>query len=201
MPDSQDRRPADPHASQEPAQEPAQAQTQEPVVPRTAQANIRQVIALEREFSERRSLSDRIADAIANFVGTVVFVACHLALFIGWAAINTGLIPGLPPFDPFPFIFLCLLVSLEGVLMSTFVLIKQNRMSQRADERAHLDLQINLLTEKEVTKIIAMLERLSHRLDAHGVADSETRELGRTTAVTDLARELGERMRREGAEG
>ncbi|WP_162305922.1 DUF1003 domain-containing protein [Oleisolibacter albus] len=197
MPDSQDPRPADPHVSQEPAREPAQA----PVVPRTARANIQQVIALEREFSERRSLSDRIADGIANFVGTVVFVACHLALFIGWAAINTGLIPGLAPFDPFPFIFLCLLVSLEGVLMSTFVLIKQNRMSQRADERAHLDLQINLLTEKEVTKVIEMLERLSQRLDAHGVTDSETRELGRTTAVTDLARELGERMRRDGTEG
>ena len=68
---------------------------------------------------------------------------------------------GLPRFDPYPFKLLCMIVSMEGVLLSTFVLIKQNRMGQRADRRNHLDLQVNLLTEQEVTKVIQMLEAIS----------------------------------------
>jgi uncharacterized membrane protein len=96
------------------------------------------------------------------------------------------------PFDPYPFQLLCMLVSLEGVLLSTFVLIRQNRMSNRADRRSHLDLQINLLAEKEISKVIQMLERISERLELP--ADSEARELGEVTAVSDLAHELDQKL-------
>ena len=99
-----------------------------------------------------------------------------------------------PAFDPYPFQLLCMLVSLEGVLLSTFVLIKQNRMSNRADRRAHLDLQMNLLTEKEVTKVIQLLERISDHLGLTDHGDAETRELGQETAVDELARELDQRL-------
>lgn len=165
------------------------------MVPRPALENIRAVLELEREFAERRSLSDRIADAIAGFVGTVAFVLCHVLLFAGWTAVNTGLVPFIPPFDPFPFVFLCLIVSMEGVLMSTFVLIKQNRMGQRADQRAHLALQVNLLTEREVTKIITLLQAVCERLDIREAAtDPEAEELAHVTAVDSIARELEERL-------
>ena len=84
-----------------------------------------------------------------------------------------------------------MIVSLEGVLLSTFVLIRQNRTAVRSDRRNHLDLQINLLTEKEVTKVIQMLEGISAHLGvAGGVVDAETQELGKVTAVGDLAQEL-----------
>ena len=161
--------------------------------PRTVLDNIQAIIALEEDQERGRSLSDRVADAIATFAGTVVFVLLHLAWFGLWAAINLGLITAVPPFDPYPFQLLCMLVSLEGVLLSTFVLIKQNRMSNRADRRAHLDLQVNLLTEKEVTKVIQLLERVSAHLGVAG-GDAETRELGQETAVDELARELEERL-------
>jgi uncharacterized membrane protein len=88
-----------------------------------------------------------------------------------------------------------MLVSLEGVLLSTFVLIKRNRMSQRADQRAHLDLQVNLLTEKEVTKMLQLQRLICDRLGIKDVdRDPETLELSTNTAVDNLARELDERL-------
>jgi uncharacterized membrane protein len=162
--------------------------------PRTVLDNIQAITALEEQQERGRTLSDRIADAIASFAGTVIFVLLHLVWFGLWAAINLGLLGVAPAFDPYPFQLLCMLVSLEGVLLSTFVLIKQNRMSNRADRRAHLDLQINLLTEKEVTKVIQMLERISDHLGLTDHGDAETRELGQETAVDELARELDQRL-------
>jgi uncharacterized membrane protein len=158
--------------------------------PRTVSDNIQAIIRLEEEQERGRSPSDRLADAIASFAGTVLFVVIHLVWFGAWMLINLGVVKLVPAFDPYPFQLLAMLVSLEGVLLATFVLIKQNRMSNRADRRAHLDLQVNLLTEKEVTKVIQLLERISVHLGVEGQVDHETRELGRETAVGDLAREL-----------
>ena len=158
--------------------------------PRTVRDNIQTIVRLEHEQSEARSLGDRIGDAIGTFAGTVTFVVLHLILFAAWAAFNAGVL-GLPRFDPYPFPLLCMIVSMEGVLLSTFVLIKQNRMSTRADRRNHLDLQVNLLTEQEVTKLIQMLEVVSAKLGVEGQAvDAEAREMGHVTAVGELAREL-----------
>src|SRR4051794_2705091 len=158
--------------------------------PRTVRDNIQAIIDLEEEQERGRTFSDRLADAIASFAGTVIFVVIHLVWFGLWALINLRVIQLAPAFDPYPFQLLCMLVSLEGVLLSTFVLIKQNRMSNRADRRAHLALQVNLLTEKEVTKVIQLLERMSEHLGVGDEVDRETIELGQETAVGDLAREL-----------
>ena len=164
-------------------------------VPHTARANIETILRMEEEFTQSRSWSDRIADGIAGFVGTVTFALVHLILFGGWAVINAGLVPSVPPFDPYPFVFLCLIVSLEGVLLSTFVLIKQNRMSTRADQRAHLNLQVDLLAEQEVTKLIQMVAKLSRHLSVDNqVNDPEVIELGTTTAIGDMAEELEARL-------
>lgn len=165
-----------------------------PKTPPAATNNIEAIVRLEENAARDRALRDRIADAIANFSGTITFVLLHLAWFLLWALINTGVIDFIPAFDPYPFQLLAMLVSLEAVLLSTFVLIKQNRMGARADRRSHLDLQINLLSEKEVTKVIQMLERISTRLGIEDNLDQETRELGQNTAVENLARELHARL-------
>jgi uncharacterized membrane protein len=162
--------------------------------PRTVLDNIQAIIDLEERQQEERRFSDRVADGIATFAGTVIFVLLHLLWFAVWAAVNLGVIRLVPAFDPYPFQLLCMLVSLEGVLLSTFVLIKQNRMSLRADRRAHLDLQVNLLTEKEVTKVIQLLQRISAHMGIEEQVDFETRELGEVTAVGDLARELEQKL-------
>jgi len=162
--------------------------------PRTVLDNIQAIIELEERQEQERSFSDRIAGAVATFAGTVIFVVVHLVWFALWTSINLGLLKAVPAFDPYPFQLLCMLVSLEGVLLSTFVLIKQNRMSNRADRRAHLDLQVNLLTEKEVTKVIQLLQRISEHMGLEQQVDRETRELGEITAVADLARELNQKL-------
>jgi uncharacterized membrane protein len=165
--------------------------------PPPALENIEEVARLEEQSEQRRSAADKIADAVAGFVGSVSFVVLHLLWFGAWVAINTGFFAAVPVFDPYPFVFLCMIVSLEGVLLSTFVLIKQNRMSNRADQRAHLDLQVNLLAEKEVTKIIEMIERISAQLGIEReVVDAEARELGQETAVGRLAEEVERKLPR-----
>jgi uncharacterized membrane protein len=163
--------------------------------PSAAQDNIDTIIHLEEEALKRRCLSDKMADSVATFVGSVSFVGVHVVWFVIWVAVNRGMIPFLKAFDPYPFALLCMIVSLEGVLLSTFVLIKQNRMGKRADHRAHLDLQINLLSEKEVTKVIQMLQGISTRLGIKDQAvDPEVQELAHNTAVENLSRQLDQKI-------
>jgi uncharacterized membrane protein len=159
--------------------------------PPSAEANINTIVRLEEQALEQRSFADRISDVIANFVGSIPFVAMHVVWFGIWVGLNAGLWK----FDPYPFALLCMLVSLEGVLLSTFVLIKQNRMSQRADHRSHLDLQINLLAEKEVTKVLQLQRLICRRLGIQEAdADREIAELSDVTAVENLAHELHEKI-------
>lgn len=164
-------------------------------MPPSANNNINAVIKLEEESLKARTTADRIADAIASFVGSIPFVVIHLAWFGIWVTINVARFASHWKFDPYPFALLCMLVSLEGVLLSTFVLIKQNRMSQRADQRSHLDLQVNLLAEKEVTKILQMQRLICRRLEiAEADSDTEVAELSNVTAVENLAHELGKKL-------
>ena len=157
--------------------------------------NIQAVVRLEEEFLKERSVWDRIADVVAAFSGSIVFVLLHLGAFIAWFIVNLGLIPGIRPFDPYPFILLAMAVSCEAVLLSTFVLMKQNRMSRRAEQRDQLHLQVALLAEKELTKLLQGQRRISEHLGVVEVAeDRETRELSENTAVDSLARELKENL-------
>jgi uncharacterized membrane protein len=160
-------------------------------MPVSAQENINTILSLEEQSSKERALADRISDSIASFVGSIAFVAIHVIWFGIWVGVNMGLWK----FDPYPFALLCMLVSLEGVLLSTFVLIKQNRMSQRADRRSHLDLQINLLAEKEITKMLQLQRLICRQLGIpDGDIDREVVELSNVTAVDSLAREVSQKI-------
>ena len=121
--------------------------------------NIRAIARLENEALHQRTLTDRISDTITRFAGSSVFIVLHIAWFTVWIILNLGR-TGTHPFDPYPFTFLTMVVSLEAIFLSIFVLISQNRMAHQADRRAHLDLQINLLAEQENTMMLRMLERL-----------------------------------------
>jgi uncharacterized membrane protein len=81
--------------------------------------NIKTILGLENAALRARTGADRISDGIASSVGTLTFVLVHAAWFIAWAVINAGLIPFIPAFDPYPFQLLCMIVSMEGVLLST----------------------------------------------------------------------------------
>jgi uncharacterized membrane protein len=114
---------------------------------------------------------------------------------VSWALVNTGLIPGVTPFDPFPFGILTLIVSAEGVFLAIFILISQNRMSRQADRRAHLALQVSMIAEQELTMLLRMQKRMGEHLglDAGEVRADAERLMGETnveTIVEDLEAKL-----------
>ena len=124
---------------------------------------------------------------IGGLIGTLAFVLVQLIGVVLWVTFNAGLVPAIQPFDPFPYHLLGGILALEGVLIAAFVLMKQNCMSKLADRRAHLDLQINLMTERETTKIIGMLLEVGERLNIqHKVLDEESRQLSRLLTIEAL---------------
>ena len=129
--------------------------------------NISAIQQMQRQTAQARTVQDRIADIITDFSGSMAFVYFHAIWFGLWILLNVGLIhiPYLSEFDPFPFSFLTLVVSLEAIFLSTFVLISQNRLSEVSDKRAELDLQVNLLAEQKATKVLEMLDEIAKQLD------------------------------------
>lgn len=127
--------------------------------------NVNAILELERSARAQRSKTDLVAEAIANFCGSMTFVWVHVCWFGIWITVN--LLPGVRHIDPFPFTFLTLVVSLEAIFLSTFILISQNHETKITERRNHLDLQINLLSEQENTKMIAMLQAIAEKVGAN----------------------------------
>jgi uncharacterized membrane protein len=151
---------------------------------------IEAVAKIERTAYEARSRMDHFADKIMRLAGSGTGILIHLTWFFLWLIINLHLIPGITPFDPFPFNLLTMVVSLEAIFLTLFVLISQNRMSQEADKRAQLDLQVNLLAEKEITMILQMLAEISDKLRVDKPLREDLKELIKETRVDELAEKL-----------
>jgi uncharacterized membrane protein len=133
--------------------------------------NIR-ALQLRRQREERRArLEERLADAITRFTGSMRFVYLHLALFGFWIAANLGRVPGVPAWDP-SFVVLAMVASVEAIFLSTFVLISQNRMAAAADKRADLDLQVSLLAEHEITRLVTLARGIADRMGVKTEADA-----------------------------
>jgi uncharacterized membrane protein len=150
--------------------------------------NINALRAHRLQHQRKRTLQERIADVITDFSGNMKFVYLHSLWFLAWILLNVGVLP-IKPFDPYPFNFLTMMVSLEAIFLSTFVLISQNRMADEADSRAELDLQINLLAEREVTKLICMVDAIADKLGIE-LTDEETREMEQKVMPEALLEEL-----------
>jgi len=156
-------------------------------IPSFISENIDAVIGAEQAVNRRRSRSEAVYEFVGGLIGTLTFVVFQLIGIVLWVMINAGLMPLIRPFDPFPFPILNQIIASEAVLMTAFVLMKQNRMSKLADRRAHLDLQINLMTERETTKIIGMLLEIGKRFDIqHKVLDEESRQLSQLLTIEAL---------------
>ena len=132
-----------------------------------------------------RSTLDWLSDKITTFVGSIYFVIAHVLLIAAWVVANV--MPGLV-FDEYPFQFMNLVLAVETVFLSTFVLMSQNRQTRQADRWAHIDLQISLLAEQETTKMLQMLQKICDRLGLDKVAnDKELKEMIKSTHVEILA--------------
>jgi uncharacterized membrane protein len=164
----------------------------------SAQENVRTISRLERDALRNRSSAERFSDALTKAVGSLTSIALHAGWFATWIAVNIGLIPRLPPFDPFPFGILTLIVSTEGVLLALIILISQNRMIRQADRRAHLDLQISLLAEQESTLTLHTLLRIARHLGLpEDASEAQAKELVRQTDVTGMMHTLNEQLPEE----
>jgi uncharacterized membrane protein len=143
--------------------------------------NIR-ALQLRRQREEKEaSAEERIAEAITRFTGSMRFVYLHLALFGFWIVVNLGWVPGVPAWDR-SFVVLAMVASVEAIFLSTFVLISQNRMAAAADKRADLDLQISLLAEHEVTRLVMLVSGIAERMGVKTDADADLQEITQDVA-------------------
>jgi len=162
----------------------------------TLRENIAALTRRQREDAERASLSERLAEAITRFTGSMTFVLLHLVLYGSWIAINLGWVPGVPQFDP-TFVVLAMEASVEAIFLSTFVLISQNRMARDNRRRADLDLHVSLLTEHELTRLVELVDRIAQKLDVPA-DDPELPEIKQDVQPVEVLEALEAERDREG---
>ena len=150
--------------------------------------NVQTIAKLEEAAKANRSQANRLADKVARFCGSLTFVWVHVIWFGAWIILN--ILPRLQHFDPFPFTFLTFVVSLEAIFLSTFILISQNHETRLSERRNHLDLQINLLTEQENTKMLRMLERIAQKVGAKTDDDPSLQVLDQATHPEKLIEQI-----------
>jgi uncharacterized membrane protein len=112
------------------------------------------------KLDEKRSVTERLADSLTSKFGTILFLLVNILLFFGWILINLSTISFIAPFDPYPFNFLTMVVSLEAIILSIVVLISQNRDTKIANVRAEIDTRIDIIAEEEITKILELIKKL-----------------------------------------
>lgn len=161
--------------------------------PSTVHKNIQTICELERVALADRSWSARIGDTIATQAGKVWFIVLHVMWFGVWIGLNIGSVHRFT-FDPFPFSLLTMVVSLEAIFLSLFILMSQNRTGVLADRRNHLDLQINLLAEDENTKILQMLQALCKHHKLPIANDPEINAMAQSIEVAEVLKDLTDNL-------
>ena len=177
------------HQNQQHRNENEDNQKDNPALSKVMERNIRTIIHLRTKTASERGLQDRIADVITSVSGRMIFAYVHIVWFGLWILLNTGRV-GVRIFDPFPYGLLTMIVSLEAIFLSTFVLISQNRLSAESDRRADLDLQIGLLTEHELTRVLQMLDAIQDKLGVVDHKNSELADLEMETRPEDVLAEI-----------
>ena len=163
---------------------------------RVVHRNISSLVEMRKDEERKKGLQEKTADLLTKFSGSMTFVYVHTVWFALWIAANTLLL-GKKAFDPFPYSLLTLVVSLEAIFLSTFVLISQNHASRVAEKRAELDLQINLLSEHEITRVLKLVDAVAEHLGLDVIEKEEVNELKQDVGAHEV---LGEIETREETE-
>ncbi len=169
-----------------------------PALSNVIQRNIRKIIQIRQTAALEQGLQVRIANGMTAFSGSMIFFYVHVVWFFVWILLNTGL-TGIPPFDPFPYGLLTMVVSLEAIFLTTFVLISQNLLGKEAERLTDLGLQTGLLTEHELTRVLQMLRAIQSKIgitndDDINLADAD---LEMETKLEDVLAEIARLQRRE----
>jgi uncharacterized membrane protein len=140
-----------------------------------------------------RTKAEEIGDWVARTAASTPVLVLHALWFGLWIAINVGALPGVSTFDPFPFPFLSMIVSLEAIFLALFVLASQNRLARQSDKRSHLDLQIDLLAEREMTAVLRLLQDIAGHLHVHtSVTSEQLHDLAKKTDLENLTDRIEE---------
>jgi uncharacterized membrane protein len=158
-------------------QEIAEHKDDNPALSNVIQRNIRKIIYIRQKAASEQSLQDSIANAMTTFSGSMWFFYVHIIWFLVWFFLNTGHL-SIAPFDPYPYGFLTMVVSLEAIFLATFVLISQNLIAKETEHLTDLGLQTSLLTEHELTRVLQMLHAIQRKIgiindDDSNLADAD----------------------------
>jgi|SRR5688572_9470213 len=151
--------------------------------------NISDLYQHRKEHERQLTLSERLANKIAQYTGTTTFLYLNALFFAIWIAINMGAF-GIRPFDPFPFGMLTTVVSLEAIFLSLFVLLSQNRMQKLTDQQNELDLQVNLLAEHELTRLLVAVDLIADKMGIELPDEPERKELKTDVEAKELLGEI-----------
>ena len=146
--------------------------------------------SIKAKADEKRSFMEMVADRTTDLFGSNIFLFGNVLFFVAWIVINTGLIPGIEPFDKFPFPLLTTAVSLEAIILTILVLISENRAAKVATLREEVQLQVNILTEEEITRIMWMLVRLLQKNDIPIPEDERLKEMLRETDIEKIEKRM-----------
>ncbi len=148
------------------------------------------VLGIKDGIKLEKSWMDKAADFMTAAFGTTTFLIANATFFLVWILWNSNIIPGVIAFDPFPFGFLTMVVSLEAIFLSIFVLISQNRASQISDMRQELDFEVNVRAEEEITRIIKMLDEIHDHLGLDPNDDPELVKMKQKIDITELGNQI-----------
>ena len=149
----------------------------------------------EEEFLAGRTTSERVGDLLGAFIGSLSFIAIHIAGFAAWILINTLRIGNLPHFDPVPFPLLDTAVAIEAIFLASFIVMRQSRLSRRSDEREHLILQVLILAEKEVTAVLNLQRQIAGKAGLPELtSDADVAQLSQQTSIDEVARTIKESL-------
>lgn len=146
--------------------------------------------SIKAKTDAKRTILEKMADQITAIFGSINFILLNVFVFVAWILINTNQIKSIPPFDPFPFSLLTTIVSLEAIILAVFVLMSQNRNIKVDDLREETHLQLNLISEREITKLMKMMALL---LDKQGIdlsRDPELRKMIRPLSEEEIEKRL-----------
>jgi uncharacterized membrane protein len=155
--------------------------------------NVQAIKRWERTILHARSKTESASDWIASTAGRGPVLVFHVVWFGAWVIVYVRWVQGIRPFDPFPFPLLTLYVSLEAIFLALFVLASQNRLTRQAEKRSHLDLQIDLLAEREMTAMLQLLQDIARHLQVKTtVTPEQLRDLMQKTDLRRLTNRVEE---------
>ena len=154
------------------------------------------VNTFKEKFDKNRQWYEKLSDWVTDHFGTLTFLFIHLVVFGTWIAANLGLVPFVPVFDPYPFGFLTLVVSLEAIVMAIIVQISINRQGSIADMRQEIDFNINVRAEREITKILNIVDKIHDHLGMENEHDHDLQYMKEETDLEEVEREVEKQFKK-----